>query len=170
VVSFQWQWWQRYPTALTRSRAAASQASEPVDGSARAVCARTGAVFQWAGASAHPDNATLARSPRPPQHLTWQLLYNHIRSLCAVDGLLKNPMSSNDLDLCTFAAPLCSEPYCVLDALLYLFLKARQGHSLPPDCARLVAALCALLSANHFPMMVDCAKASGWLSCPQRPC
>jgi hypothetical protein len=88
-----------------------------------------------------------------------------LRSLCAVDGLLNNQMSSFDnLELCSFAAPLCSEPHCVLNALLYLSLKARQGHSRPPDCARPVAALRALLSANHLPMMVDCAKAANRLS------
>ena len=69
-----------------------------------------------------------------------------LRSLCAVvDGLLNSLMSSDDLELCSFAAPLCSEPHCVLDAPLYLSLKARQGHSRPPDCTRPVAALRALL-------------------------
>ena len=92
------------------------------------------------------------------------------RSLCAVDGLLNNLMSSDDLELCSFTASLCSEPHCVLDAPLYLSLKARQGHSRPPDCARLVAALRALLSANHSPMMVNCAKAACRLSFPHRLC
>ena len=92
-----------------------------------------------------------------------------LRSLCAVDGLLNSPMSSDNMELCNFAAPLCSEPHSVLDAPLYLSLKARQGHSGPPDCAHRVAALRALLSANHLPMMADCAKAPGRLSCPQRP-
>jgi hypothetical protein len=93
-----------------------------------------------------------------------------LRSLCAVDGLLNNSMSSDDLERCSVAAPLCLEPHCVLDAPLYLSLKVRQGNPWPPDCARLVAALRALLSANHFPMMVNCAKAACRLSCPQWPC
>ena len=76
-------------------------------------------------------NKALMTSPAPQMMVKPCCL----RSLCAVDDLLNNSMSSDDLELCSFATPLCLEPHCVLDAPLCLSLKARsvkdtRGHQI----------------------------------------
>ena len=78
------------------------------------------------GRAVHPQLAGLAGNEAFIASLASKMMVKLgcSRSLCVVDGLLNNMMSSDDLELCNFAAPLYSEPHCVLDTPLYLSLKA----------------------------------------------